>query len=209
MTRRRLTFVIAGIIFCIVSVFYVDQAVAIFIDENTTWDSYTIGAILEEMGKSHWVLIYSGVVVGLAWRSWRSVAHSHLALFASVAASGILANIIKVFICRPRPPLFLDENIYTADFFAFTIDWAWNSFPSGHATTGISIAIAGSATWPKLRWLMWTIGLAIALGRLIYNVHYASDVAAGIIIGAIVSWWCVQKLGALEVPPIQDSKVSQ
>ena len=192
MTSRRSGLILVSVLLMVFFIMFGDAPIALFIAENTTTEMQVVGSFLEELGKSHWVLLYALIVIILAWRSWQDTAHRHIALFTAVAASGILANIVKVIICRPRPPLLISEGIYTADFFAFNIDWAWNSFPSGHATTGIAIAIAGSATWPKLKPIMWIIGLAIAFGRLIYNVHYVSDVMAGILLGALVSWWCVE-----------------
>jgi membrane-associated phospholipid phosphatase len=67
------------------------------------------------------------------------------------------------------------------------MEYLWNSFPSGHATTGLAIAISGSAAWPKLRWLFWPLGIAIAVARMIVDAHYLSDVIAGSVLGAVVA----------------------
>ncbi len=174
------------------SVLFIDQPLALWINAHQTPETRLIGKWLEEAGKSHWVLGYCLIVAAVAWRSWRSIAHRHIALFTAVAASGILANIIKIIVCRTRPPLLIEKGLATFDLFGFRTEYLWNSFPSGHATTGLAIAIAGSVTWPRLSWLMWLIGISIALGRLMYNVHYLSDVIAGALLGAMVSWWCVE-----------------
>lgn len=189
---------VVGIVLLTISLFVVDQPLALWINAHQTAETRLVGKWLEEAGKSHWVLGYCLVVALIAWRSWRSIAHRHIALFTAVAASGILANIIKIIVCRTRPPLLIEKGLATFDLFGFRAEYLWNSFPSGHATTGLAIAIAGSITWPRLSWLMWLIGISIALGRLMYNVHYLSDVIAGALLGAIVSWWCVQKLDAVE-----------
>jgi undecaprenyl-diphosphatase len=117
----------------------------------------------------------------------RDVAHRHIEFFLSVAISGIAANIIKVIACRPRPMLMLTEGITQWDPLAFRMEYLWNSFPSGHATTGLAIAISGSAAWPKLRWLFWPLGIAIAVARMIVDAHYLSDVIAGAVLGAVVA----------------------
>lgn len=189
--RNHLVALALGTLACIVSVLWVDVPLAYFIDRQQTSFTRTAGHWLEEAGKSHWVLLYSAIVIIAAWRSWRSIAHKHIVLFAAVAASGIVANVIKVIISRARPPLLINDGIATFNFLAFRFDYLWNSFPSGHATTGIAIAVAGSAVFPKLRVVMWSAGLAIAFGRLIYNVHYLSDVIGGIVIGLIISWLCI------------------
>ena len=180
MTRRQQISVWLLVLAITVSILWIDYPLASWIDANTQPWMRVVGGWLEEAGKSHWVLGYSAIVVAIAWRSWRSVAHRHIALFTAVAASGILANLVKVIAVRPRPPLFLSDGLVDPQLFSFLIDWGWNSFPSGHATTGIAIAIAGTATWPRAAWLVWVLGLSIAFGRLIYNVHFLSDVLAGI-----------------------------
>lgn len=154
---------------------------------------HTLGLWLEEAGRSHWVLGYCLIVSLLAWRSMRSVAHKHVALFASVALSGIAANIIKVIACRSRPPLLIEQGITQWHLFGFQMEYIWNSFPSGHATTGLAIAISGSAAYPRLKWLFWSVGLAIVFGRLMLNAHYLSDVIAGGILGGIVAMWTARR----------------
>jgi undecaprenyl-diphosphatase len=67
------------------------------------------------------------------------------------------------------------------------MEFLWNSFPSGHATTGLCIAIMGSALYPRLSPLLWTLGIGIAIARVILNVHYVSDVMVGSMIGAAVA----------------------
>jgi undecaprenyl-diphosphatase len=172
----------------VASALWVDVPLARWIEANSTDFSRSIARVLQVAGESHWVLIYCVVVALVAWRSWRSVAHKHVAFFASVAASGIAANIIKVLVCRPRPPLLFSDGEVWPHLLAFKASYLWNSFPSGHATTGLSIAIAGSAAWPRLSWLMWTVGVAIALGRVAYTVHYLSDVIAGGMLGMVIAW---------------------
>ncbi len=178
----------------IASAAFVDIPLAQFIASHATPWTNDIAHMLEKVGESQWVLGYSIITTVIAWRSWKSLAKRHAALFISVAASGILANIIKVIVCRPRPPLMLDQGAVVPQVFAFIVDWGWNSFPSGHATTGLSIAVAGSVAWPRLWWLMWILGLGIALGRVLYNVHYLSDVIAGSMVGMAVAWWVVNRL---------------
>lgn len=196
MTRQQLIAIAALTSAAILSVFVADYTLSLWIEKNTTEWMRVLGGWLEESGKSHWVLGYAAIISAVAWRSYKSVAHRHLILFGSVALSGIASIVMKILVCRPRPPMFLNDGITQPDLLAFHMDWVWNSFPSGHATTGIAIAIAGAYTWPKLKWLMWLIGLSIAFGRVLYNVHYLSDVLSGIIVGAVISWWFIKWIEA-------------
>ncbi len=185
--NRLYVFGTVAILAIAVSIIWIDQPLATWIDAHQSVWLSTAGWWLEEAGKSHWVLIYCIGMIAFTWRSTRSEAYKFLAFFVSVAASGILANLIKVVACRPRPPLFILQGITHWNVFGFQIEYIWNSFPSGHATTGLAIAISGAAIYPRLRWLFWSLGIAIALGRLAINAHFLSDVIAGGLLGAVVA----------------------
>lgn len=180
----------------LVSMVWLDQPLAQWIESTQTDFSRMLGHWLEEAGKAHWILGYCVVITAIAWRSRRDEAYNHLRLFGAVAASGIIANIIKVIACRPRPPLFIEHSITAWKVLGFQVDYMWNSFPSGHATTGLAIAVAGSATYPRLRYAFWIVGLGIALGRIMLNVHYLSDVLAGSLLGVLAALWFANRLGS-------------
>lgn len=143
--------------------------------------------VLDHAGQSHWVLGYSALVGSVLWRKRNAIAHNHLLWFASVAVSGIIANIIKVLAGRPRPPLAMQSGIVSWEPLSWHMEFLWNSFPSGHATTGLCIAVMGSALYPRLSPFMWTLGVGIAISRVVLNVHYVSDVMVGSLIGAAVA----------------------
>ena len=174
---------------------WVDQPLALWIESTQTDTSRALGHWLEEIGKSHWILGYCIVISAIAWRSRRDEAYLHLRIFGAVAASGILANIIKILMCRPRPPLFIEHGIRSWDLLAFKTEFLWSSFPSGHATTGLAIAVAGAAAYPRLKHAFWFIGIAIALGRIMLNAHYLSDVLAGSLLGTLAALWFADRLG--------------
>lgn len=187
-TQRIIVLALIAVVAIVGSMFFIDIPLARFIHSlETPWLRST-GMVLEELGKSHWVLVYCLVTIAIAWRSMRDVAHRHIEFFLSVAISGIAANIIKVIACRPRPMLMLTEGITQWDPLAFRMEYLWNSFPSGHATTGLAIAISGTAAWPRLRWFFWPLGVAIAVARMIVDAHYLSDVIAGSVLGAVVAF---------------------
>lgn len=187
MTRKTIAFGISAVAM-VISMLWLDVPVAQWINAHQTSSMKSVGLILEEIGRSHWILGYCVVMIIIAWRSMRSLAHRHLEFFASVAISGIAANVIKVIACRPRPPLLIEHGITDWNLFGFQMDYIWNSFPSGHATTGLAIAISGSTVYPRLRWLFWIVGIAIALGRVMLNAHYLSDIIAGGMLGGVVAY---------------------
>ena len=185
--QRSILFAGIAVAAIVCSMVFIDIPLARFIHSLETPWLRSAGMVLEELGKSHWILGYCLLTIAIAWRSMRDVAHRHVEFFLSVAISGIAANIIKVLACRPRPMLMLTEGITQWDPLAFRMEYLWNSFPSGHATTGLAIAISGSAAWPRLRWFFWPLGIAIAVARMIVDAHYLSDVIAGSMLGAVVA----------------------
>lgn len=169
------------------TIWWVDAPVSHWMHANATDWMRTLGTVLDHAGQSHWVLGYCAVAAIVLWRTQRDMARNHLLMFGSVAISGIIANIIKVLAGRPRPPLAIQSGIVSWEPLSWHMEFLWNSFPSGHATTGLCIAIMGSALYPRLSPLMWTLGIGIAVARIVLNVHYVSDVMVGSLIGAVVA----------------------
>jgi len=108
-----------------------------------------------------------------------------LVLNMCLVTSWVIMHTLKELIGRPRPP---GEHLtYAAGF----------SFPSGHAM--ISMAFYGFIAyllWSSLpykggKWgaaLLGLIIISIGLSRVYLNVHYASDVLAGFLLGGLWVW---------------------
>lgn len=91
------------------------------------------------------------------------------------AVTWVVSTALKYFIQRPRPPG--EQGL-----FYLKIDQ--HSFPSGHAvrTGGLWVALAGLLPlWGVALLLLW--GLGVGLSRVALNLHYASDVLGGWLIG--------------------------
>lgn len=141
-----------------------------------------------EIGRSNWTFIAAGValVIGLIWKR-RRLAGGALLLAATVGASGILTNLVKVLVGRARPKLLAEEG--SLAFAPFSVGYDWNSFPSGHATTALAIAGTFWMIDPSRRWLWLALGISVAATRVLLNAHYAGDILAGGVLG-----WCVAVL---------------
>jgi membrane-associated phospholipid phosphatase len=62
-----------------------------------------------------------------------------------------------------------------------------DSFPSGHALqVGALAASLHNASSPSTRLLIWPTAVALASTRVLLLAHYVTDIAAGLVLGALV-----------------------
>lgn len=159
---------------------------------------------ITDIGKSEWYLVPSLIVIlglaGLNWRARVPCVRAQLAFifaqagfaFAAVAATGILANVIKLFVGRGRPILFEDGGIF--QFQPFSTAYANLSFPSGHSTTCGAVAMILILWFPRW-WPAWSAWLfAVAMSRVPAGAHYPSDVVAGYGLGLLATLWLARWL---------------
>jgi undecaprenyl-diphosphatase len=158
---------------------------------------------LTNLGKSGWSLISSaglmvlGLVVGRQAASEKGrklgqfILLASAYVFATVALSGIISNLIKRLIGRGRPIEFHDLGLLS--FHPLAGDYKFESFPSGHATTLGALAMALTLLFPRFRYVFFTLGIVIALMRIFVSAHYPSDVTAGFLFGIwfslVTAYW--------------------
>ena len=172
---------------------YVDGGLVVSFDDNVSrWVADTVPGWVEQIARVvTWLggAIGAGVVtaIGLVvlWRSGRRPD----ALFLAGAVGGItvLVAVLKAVYERARPDL--------GTVIALPHSY---SFPSGHAATavvlygalGLLLAERASSRLRAVGWLTGAAVLALAIGssRVLLNVHFVSDVAAGFAVG--LAWLC-------------------
>jgi membrane-associated phospholipid phosphatase len=103
-------------------------------------------------------------------------------LFLAIGVTGLVVTVLKRIVGRARPVI-AGDDVFLYKFFLWRVEYA--SFPSGHATTAFAAAVAFGVLWPRLRPLLWTYAIMIALSRVIVTAHHPSDVLAGAIAGVI------------------------
>ncbi|MXY79329.1 MAG: phosphatase PAP2 family protein [Chloroflexi bacterium] len=125
-----------------------------------------------------WLLLAALAALGGSWRAERNLWRLAAVLgLDSMFVNGLLKSLIK----RSRPlvddgerPLYLRRPITTA-------------FPSGHASSAVVAALLlgemGGRRWRRLLWLM---AATVALSRIHVRIHHASDVAGGLLTGAVL-----------------------
>lgn len=124
-------------------------------------------------------LIVAMILAGGAWLAFRRRLLDAIFLVGAVGGASIVTAALKRLVERSRP-----------DVFPWLTPESGYSFPSGHATASMALALAVVAlTWNRRgRWAIAVvaIGAAALVGasRVYLGVHYPSDVAAGWIVAA-------------------------
>lgn len=142
-----------------------------------------VAGILAHSGDSQWWLIGGGLLWWQGAGVWREAG---LRMVVLTVAGGLLTGIVKRVVRRPRPEG--SAHLYYLQFDR-------HSFPSGHATrVGAMVVSLGALTpwWGALGVGLWA--LAVGFSRTALSLHFASDVAAGwglgALLGAVLSlWW--------------------
>jgi membrane-associated phospholipid phosphatase len=128
----------------------------------------------------------AGLLLWLLFRRRASAWARHgLYLFVTVALSGILVNLLKLLFGRARPKLWFEEQVYGFEWLKYGYDYA--SFPSGHSATALGATVALGLIWPRYRMVLVTIGIVVALSRVVLTAHYLGDTIIGGMIGAVTS----------------------
>jgi len=176
---------IAVLVAAAVSFVLLDLPLAIWLHANRTDLIKSIFETITFFGRSELYLIPTAVFFITFRKSRYKSAQKSLFIFSTVAASGILVDIIKVIAGRFRPVLYFNRGLFGFDF--FHIDSDYLSFPSGHSATSMSIMVALGKLYPEFRYLFYVAGGIIASSRAVITAHYLSDVITGGLIGVLTS----------------------
>lgn len=98
-------------------------------------------------------------------------------LFSTILARGVLTELIRFLIPRPRPFIAL-ENVKKL----VKQNPLEPSFPSGHAALMFAIAFTVSLFNKKIGGILIVVALILSLIRVYAGVHYPSDILGGIIV---------------------------
>ena len=129
-------------------------------------------------------LVLAALILPVWARRDRSALRRHFWTFVlAVAVSGILVNLLKVVIDRPRPGVCQGDCEATL---AIPIGTPPDrSMPSGHTQTAISTAVYLSLVNPGWSPAINCAGLLVGISRIALGVHYPSDVLVGGAFGAL------------------------
>ncbi|MCE9619484.1 MAG: phosphatase PAP2 family protein [Planctomycetes bacterium] len=117
----------------------------------------------------------------------RDIASWAVFLILSIAASGIVVNLVKFIFLRTRP-----------NWQGVVPEGGSFSFPSGHSVTVGAIAMVCVLRWPKLAPAAAALVVMVCVNRIVSLNHYPTDVIVGLILGLISTlaiewcWWRYQ-----------------
>jgi membrane-associated phospholipid phosphatase len=171
---------------------WVDRRVAHYCRERLAKPGFQIALRVTDWAKGGpWIV--AAVVFYLSAQTWmaivgetpnvRAISDYALALLASFVVGSIVLHVIKVFLGRRRPRDDFEHGLYGFRYFT----WQLDSFPSGHAMTIFSVAVAMAAAFPLLAPVWLLAAFALSITRAMLTAHFLADVLAGAAIGIIAT----------------------
>ena len=127
------------------------------------------------------VILLLGLVVSVVGESSRHLRTVYLLTLMSLALSGMAGDLVKEIVERPRPAI-----AYPDLSFAAGESKTW-SFPSGHSTKAVALAlpfllfVTGWRGWRGLvKGALAGLALAVCASRVVQGAHFLSDVTGGL-----------------------------
>lgn len=106
-----------------------------------------------------------------------------LFLFFALIVTGLITQLLKHIIARPRPNYTSFEDGLGFNFFSLNSEF--HSFPSGHTSTIFAVALVISFFTPRLKYFLIFFAGIIALSRIAVGAHFFTDVAGGIAVSCL------------------------
>ncbi len=127
-----------------------------------------------------------------------------LFIFLNILLSGIVTQILKHIIGRPRPILF--NGFEQKSLSIINFDSKWHSFPSGHTATIFAFIFCMVLLFPKIKNILITVAVIIASTRVIVGAHFISDIFGGALVAYLSSIFISKKLASKKTLFIADDE---
>lgn len=134
------------------------------------------------------------LIAGFVMALFKKTRKYGIALVFAILIGTLLTNgIFKVICARARPYVTLAGTGDYSKWYAFvgSLSESDNSFPSGHTTAAMEMAVVLFMTFgrraKRFRWIFPVVGLIVPVSRIYLMVHYPTDVIAGIFIGTLAA----------------------
>jgi lipid A 4'-phosphatase len=111
-------------------------------------------------------------------------------LFLSIAASGVIVDVLKIVFGRARPKLLFQSDVYGFAWLMWHPDH-W-SFPSGHSATIVALMAALWFLWPQHLLFYILVAAIVCMSRVVVGAHYLADCLAGALIAVLTTRYIAQ-----------------
>jgi len=177
----------------ILSIFYIDQPLTKWFHETVDGRLDFIARIFTALGSGDiyffisvcgYLLarLFSQKLTHLNWsQRFSQTRHRFGFMFLSFFISGIMVLLLKFIFGRARP--YHSSGFEPLQFHPFTLDWDFQSYPSGHTQVGFTLATFLSLLYPKQAKYFFLFATLVGFSRVILEKHYLGDVLAGAYIG--------------------------
>ena len=163
-----------------ISFLFLDKPIALFFHTHSNlFGLHTFFEWITLFGKGTYYLIgFLGAFLffRFVYKNER-LANTFLFLWIAILMAALACDVLKIILARARPVEFFTHGIYGFQFFKW--QYAFGSFPSGHATVIAAIMMGLGCFKPRYCWLFLLMILLIASSRVFLTAHYLSDVLAG------------------------------
>jgi membrane-associated phospholipid phosphatase len=129
--------------------------------------------------------------VGFSRVGRRRASRTVQAMIVGAVVAGCLANVARSMIGRTRPEVPVEQGwfgpIRNGELVAGR--YAYSSFPSGHTSAAAGFALVLMCVSRRWGVVGGLYALGVAWSRVQLGAHRPSDVAAGLLLGAVVTLW--------------------
>ncbi len=117
-------------------------------------------------------------------KSTKNLSNFFISSFFYILTVGIITQIIKHVMGRPRPNHTDFEDVF--NFKYFSMESNFHSFPSGHSSTIFIVCFILISILPKLKYFFYFLASVVAFSRVIVSAHFFTDIVAGAILALIL-----------------------
>ncbi len=117
-------------------------------------------------------------------KSAKNLSNFFISSFVYILTVGIITQIIKHVVGRPRPNHTDFEDVF--NFKYFTMESSFHSFPSGHSSTIFIVCFILVSVVPRLKYFFYFLASVVAFSRVIVGAHFFTDIVAGAILALIL-----------------------
>ena len=179
-----------------------DYSIASFFD-SLNYQTKSLFGTLTHFGDSLYffiptILIWAIVkIIKTKNQILNTISEISIFIFFNILLSGIVTQILKHIIGRPRPVLFNGFEQKSLSIISF--DSKWHSFPSGHTATIFAFIFCMIILFPKIKNILITIAIIIASTRVIVGAHFISDIFGGALVAYLSSIFVSKKLASKNI----------